>query len=131
MVWANIKTARPLTVIDALQERDEHEVVFVTKLNRPDTDMYDPNGEEHATQQHSLLRFRKDAGNKKINEQAAQNGVNIGSGQVGNRREKGSRKDVTEKKHGAREANLIRRWFGAAQGKESEQASDGEQSVGR
>src|SRR4029453_10144168 len=111
MVWANIKTARPLTVIDALQERDKHEVVFVTKLNCPDTDMYDPNGEEKAQQQHSLLRFRKDAGNKKINEQAAQNRVNIGPGQVGNRREKRARKDVTEKKHGTHQANLIRLWF--------------------
>ena len=69
MVGTNIQTASPLTVIDALQERDEHEVVVLSKLDRPDTDMYDPKGEENAQQQHSLFRFRKDAGNKKINEQ--------------------------------------------------------------
>ena len=72
VVRAEVKSARAPPVIETLQERDEHEVIPVAKLDRANDDLSEGDHEKKEEQINSPARARKNAGGEKVNDQPAE-----------------------------------------------------------
>src|SRR5258708_17047424 len=97
MIWTNIKSTRATAIIEALQKRNQHEIIAVPKLDCSDKDVNERQREKN--NHHRSARFcgSANARDKQVDDQSADHGVNVRARSVCDRREKRADKDVSKK----------------------------------
>src|SRR5207237_7145784 len=103
-----IKPARSPPVIEALQKRDEHEVVAVAKLNRANHDLNERDQNERQEQINPPFCRGKNEGDEKINHQSAQDREKIRSCDRGHGRKPVADQNVTEENRRGAKTNAVR-----------------------
>src|SRR5207302_4537364 len=108
MIRADVKSAGPSAVIDSLQEFNQHEIVAVAKLNRTDEHMNEGKREKRNNNPSPRFCRRANQRDEPINDQSADDRVNIRTRGIDDLRKKCANQYVSKKDRASDDADV--RW---------------------
>jgi hypothetical protein len=106
MIWVNIKSAGSSSVIEALQEWNQHEVGSVPELKGGNANLNYAKREQEKQKPAPLLRVGENAGSEQVNQKTSQTQINVGPRQVIDWRKKPPNYDIGYESGGAKQTNL-------------------------